>query len=54
MKSSGSAYGFTRRNDSNGDVGGDAAVPGAFAGSRSLHSDSKVRKMCAKWTRPVV
>lgn len=49
MKSSGSAYGLTRRKDSNGEVGGEAGE-----GSRSFHSDSNVKKMCEKWTRPAV
>lgn len=53
VKSSGSEYGLTRRKDRSGDVGGELTAPGG-AGSRSVHSDSNVRKTCAKWSRPVV
>jgi hypothetical protein len=43
VNNSGSEYGFTRRNESRGDVGGEAAGPGEVGGNRSAHSDSNVR-----------
>jgi hypothetical protein len=65
VKSEGESYGFTRRYESSGEKGGDAVSgstagggeaaceAGAWSRSKSAHSDSKVRKMCAKCSRPV-
>ena len=65
VKSEGESYGFTRRYESSGENGGEAVSEstagcgeavcevGAWSRSRSAHSDSKVRKMCAKCSRPV-
>jgi len=65
VKSEGESYGFTRRYDNSGEKGGEAGSEstagcveaiceaGAWSRSRSAHSDSKVRKMWAKCSRPV-
>jgi hypothetical protein len=66
VKSEGESYGFTRRYESSGEKGGEAVsestagcgevdceAGGAWSRSRSAHSDSKVRKTCAKCSRPV-
>jgi hypothetical protein len=45
---------LTRRKERSGDVGGSEVEVGEAEDSRSVHSDSKVRKMCEKWRRPVV
>jgi hypothetical protein len=53
-KNSGLSYGLTRRKERRGEVGGSEMEVGEAEESRSVHSDSKVRKMCEKCSSPVV